>query len=89
MGRQLERAYDFVRDYLMRADASEPYALDPSGDEPLRLAKRLRRDALKAGGEAQLREEAERHFGLPASSLAYSRDLAEPLYAPLTRAASS
>jgi hypothetical protein len=89
VGRQMERAYDYVRDYLMRADASEPYRLDPSGDVPLRLAKRLRREALRAGGEEQVREEAERHFGLPASSLTYATDLADPLYTPVTRVASN
>ena len=75
-------------DFLTRADASEPYQLDPSGDDQLRRAKRVRRSALRVGGEAQVHEEAERHFGLPASSLHYARTLAEPLY-PVTRAASS
>lgn len=89
VGRQLERAYDYVRDYLMRAEASDPYRLDPSGDEPLRLAKRLRRQALRAGGETQLRDEAEQHFGLPTSALTYSRELVGPLYPPVTRAASN
>jgi hypothetical protein len=89
VGTYLARSYDYVRDFLMHADRSEPYAFDPSGDEPLRFAKRVRREALRAGGEARVREEAELHFGLPASSLTYARALAEPLYAPVMRAASS
>jgi hypothetical protein len=80
VGGYLERSYDFVRDFLMRTDASEPYRLDPSGDEPLRLAKRIRRSALRSGGETQVRDEAAQHFGLPASSLAYASQLAEPLF---------
>ena len=80
VGRYLERAYDYVRDFLMRADASEPYRLDPSGDEPLRLAKRIRREALRAGGETLVRDEAEKRFGMPVSSLEYARTLPEPLF---------
>lgn len=82
------RSYDFVMDFLTRGEGSEPYRLDPSGDAQLRLAKRVRRLALREGGEPQVHEEAERHFGLPASALPYAGSLAEPLY-PVTRAASS
>ena len=82
------RSYDFIMDFLTHADRSEPYRLDPSGDDQLRLAKRVRRTALRVGGEAHVHEEAERHFGLPASSLPYARSLEEPLY-PVTRDASS
>jgi hypothetical protein len=82
------RSYDFIMDFLNRVECSEPYLLDPSGDEKLRLAKRVRRLALRSGGEAQVRDEADRHFGLPAPTLHYARSLTEPLY-PLTRAASN
>jgi hypothetical protein len=82
------RSYDFIMDFLNRVDRSEPYALDPSGDERLRLAKRVRRRALRDGGEAYVLDEAEKHFGLPAPSLHYASSLASPLY-PLVRAASS
>src|SRR6476620_5187980 len=34
----LMRSFDFIVDFLRRVEESEPYALDPSGDEPLRLA---------------------------------------------------
>lgn len=90
-GRYMERAFDYVMDFLTRVDRSEPYALDPNGHEPLRLSKRLRRAALRKGGEDVLLEEAERHFGLPPTRLEYSRVAASAgaaLY-PFTRAASN
>jgi hypothetical protein len=83
VGRHLSRAFDFVIDWLRRAELSEPYKLDPSGDEPLRLAKRVRRAALRAGGEERVFEEADRRFGLPASALSYAASLREPLFEPL------
>ena len=88
VGRYLERSFDYIVDFLRRIEKSEPYRLDPSGDEPLRLAKRVRRDVLRREGDNQLREEAERHFGMPVSSLAFSQQLELPLYAP-SRSASS
>jgi hypothetical protein len=78
----LERSYDYIMDLLVRMDASEPYRLDPSGDEPLRLAKRVRREALRLGGVEAVDEAAQRHFGLPTSPLRYATTLAEPLYVP-------
>jgi hypothetical protein len=76
------RSYDFIMDFLNRADVSEPFALDPSGDEQLRLAKRIRRAALRRGGADEVAEEAERYFGLPDSDLAYAASLDAPLYLP-------
>jgi hypothetical protein len=76
------RSYDFIMDFLNRADVSEPFALDPSGDEQLRLAKRIRRAALRRGGADEVAEEAERHFGLPESALEYAASLDAPLYLP-------
>jgi hypothetical protein len=76
----LERSFDYIIDFLRRVDASEPYALDPSGDEPLREAKRVRRAALRAGGEAELRGQADRRFGMPPSALVFARELSTPLY---------
>jgi hypothetical protein len=90
-GRYMERAFDYVMDFLTRVDRSEPYALDPNGHEPLRLSKRLRRAAMRKGGEDAVLEEAERHFGLPPSLLEYSSAASAagaPLY-PFTRAASN
>lgn len=80
VARYVDTAYDAIIDFLMLFDHSAPYRLDPSGDEALRRAKRVRRDALRSGGPERANEEAERHFGLPASSLGYARALAAPLY---------
>ena len=78
------RSYDFIMDLLSRMDRAEPFRMDPSGDEALRLAKRVRKKVLRAGNgtESRLREEADRHFGMPASSLAYAAELRRPLYEP-------
>ena len=84
----LMRSFDFIVDFLRRVEESEPYALDPSGDEPLRLAKRVRRAALRHGGEELVATEAHRHFGMPSSHLQFARGLPSPLY-PLARTESS
>jgi hypothetical protein len=88
VGGHLERAFDFVVDFLIRADASDPYKLDPSGERALRLAKRVRRAALRRGGEDRLVEDAEEYFGLPTAALGYASGLSAPLY-PLTRSSSN
>jgi hypothetical protein len=82
VGRYLDRSFDYIVDFLRRIDKSEPYTLDPSGDQPLRLAKRVRRDVLRQNGDERLHEEAERYFGMPRSGLTFSRTLEEPLYVP-------
>jgi hypothetical protein len=82
VGRYLDRSFDYIVDFLRRIDKSEPYTLDPSGDQPLRLAKRVRRDVLRQNGDERLQEEAERYFGMPRSALTFSRALDEPLYLP-------
>jgi hypothetical protein len=78
----IARSYDFVMDLLQRLDSSEPYLLDPAGHEPLQLAKRVRRAALRRGGDMHLAEDAERQFGLPPTSLRYAATLPAPLYLP-------
>ena len=88
VGRYLVRSYDFIMDFLNRGDGSEPFALDPSGDEALREAKRLRRAALREGDEQHVTEVADRHFGLPSSALSFASSLDAPLYPP-TRAANN
>ncbi|MEP7085867.1 MAG: zinc dependent phospholipase C family protein, partial [Gemmatimonadota bacterium] len=69
VARYMERSYDFIIDFLRRVDASEPYALDPAGDDALRLAKEVRRDSRKAGMEFRMAEEATRQFAMPESQL--------------------
>jgi hypothetical protein len=80
VARYVDASYDHVIDLLVRFDHSTPYKLDPSGDEPLRRAKQVRREALRSGGNELVKEEAERHFGLPAHSLGYVSKLTSPLY---------
>ncbi len=72
LGRYLSRSFDYIVDLLSRWDASEPYPFDPSGDEPLRNAKRLRRVAIRQGGDVRAALEAERTFGMPSSALNFS-----------------
>jgi len=82
VGVYLARSFDYVIDVLRRADRSEPCALDPSGDAPLRRAKQVRRETLRRAGPDALREQADLHFRLPVSTLAFAPRLAEPLYVP-------
>jgi len=84
----VERSYDFIMDFLIRLDRSEPYKLDPSGEAPLRLAKRVRREAMRDGGEERVHRLALDHFGLPETVLTFAADLAAPLYAPVRSARS-
>jgi hypothetical protein len=88
VGRYLARSYDFIMDLLMRMDHSDAFALDPSGDHALRLAKQLRRSVLRESGQGRLHEEAEREFGLPDTTLPYAASLGGRLYVP-SRAASN
>jgi hypothetical protein len=80
VGRYVHCSYDSIMDLLIHFDESSPYKLDPSGDEALRLAKQVRRSALRAGGSELVNEEAERHFGLPATSLGYADRFGEKLF---------
>ncbi|MBX6333250.1 MAG: zinc dependent phospholipase C family protein, partial [Gemmatimonadaceae bacterium] len=73
--RYMERSYDFIMDFLSRIDRSEPYALDPSGDDALRLAKEVRRQARLSRVAFHLAEEAGRHFGMPETRLDYAAGL--------------
>jgi hypothetical protein len=82
VARYMERSYDFVIDFLRRVDHSEPYALDPAGDDALRLAKEVRRDSRRAGMEFRMAEEATRQFAMPESRLHYAAELRAPLYSP-------
>jgi hypothetical protein len=80
VGEYLNRSFDFIVDLLQRFDKAEPYTLDPSGEAPLRAAKRVRRLALRSGGPDELRERADAHFSMPRSRLAFAVSLADPLY---------
>jgi hypothetical protein len=80
VARYVDASYDHILDLLVRFDHSTPYTLDPSGDEPLRRAKQVRREALRSGGNERVKEEAEKHFGLPSRSLGYVSQLKAPLY---------
>lgn len=87
----LSRAFDYVIDVMVRLDSSEPQLLDPSGARALRMAKRVRREALgirSVAGAGQpvdaraAQRAAQEHFGMPSSTLDHARRLAIPLYPP-------
>ena len=78
----MARAFDYIIDLLTRLDRAEPYKLDPAGTLPLREAKKVRRAALRRGGEEHVHEQAQHHFGMPPSALSYALKLPEPLYPP-------
>jgi hypothetical protein len=82
VGTYMVRAFDFIVDLLTRLDRAEPFLLDPAGTVPLREAKKVRRAALRRGGEEHVFEQAQQHFGLPRSALRYAIGLPEPLYPP-------
>ena len=88
VGGYLERSFDFIVDLMRRLDHSEPFQQDPSGDERLRRAKRVRRQALRLGGEELVREHAVEHFGMPAPTLPFASSLPAPVYDP-SRAANN
>jgi hypothetical protein len=78
----MARAFDYIIDFLTRLDRAEPYKLDPAGTVALREAKKVRRAALRRGGEEHVHEQAQNHFGMPPSVLQYAVKLPEPLYPP-------
>ena len=80
VNRYLGHTYDYIIDFLVRFEHSMPYTLDPSGDEALRRAKQVRRDAMRLGGAGRVHEEAEKHFGLPIKGLGYADAVRGPLY---------
>ena len=84
----LVRSFDYIIDLLARFDRAEPFTLDPSGEHPLRLAKHVRRMALRSGGHDEVRQRADEHFGMPRTRLAFAEGLTDPIYIP-NRSASS
>lgn len=83
VARYLSRSYDYIIDLLCRWESSEPFAFDPSGDEPLRQAKKVRRMARREGGDVRVALSADRMFGMPATSLTYGAQLETPLFPAL------
>jgi hypothetical protein len=88
VGRYLVRSFDYTMDLLRRFQAAEAFGLDPAGEEPLRMAKRVRRDARRSGSDIRVNEEALKYFGMPDTQLAIAASLAEPIY-PVARDDSS
>ena len=71
--RHMAVTFEYIMEMLGERD-SAARRLDPIGDQPLRLAKRMRREALRAGARREperLVETAEGHFGVPNASLDY------------------
>jgi hypothetical protein len=76
------RAFDYIIDLMTRLDGSDVYKLDPAGTDALREAKKVRRAALRRGGEEHVLEQAQHHFGMPPTKLEFAVRLTEPLYPP-------
>ena len=71
--RHISISFDLVMEFLSEPDAAA-LRLDPSGEEPLRMAKGMRRQALLAGAwrdPGRLRQVAEEQFGLPERRLVF------------------
>lgn len=87
VGRYLSRSFDYIVDLFQAWDRSEPFRFDPSGDKPLREAKKVRRLARRQGGDIRAALEADRMFGMPATPLHHAADLPAPLFTPRVRQA--
>src|SRR5207237_1344488 len=80
--RHMAVAFEYVMEMLGERDAAAR-RLDPAGDQALRLAKQMRRQALQEGGREdpdRMLETAEHHFGLrrPRSPIGSSRSRSAP-----------
>ena len=85
VAKYLARSYDFVVDLLSRMEHAEPLKLDPAGEKRLRAAKRVRRAALRIGGEEYATSEADREFGMPPTTLRFSGELTPPILPAVAR----
>jgi hypothetical protein len=73
--RHMAVAFEYVMGMLDEEDAAAR-RLDPAGEQPLHLAKQMRRQALQQGGREEperIVATAEEHFGLPNASLEFWR----------------
>ena len=71
--RHMAVTFEYVMELLGERDAAAR-RLDPTGDQALRLAKRMRREALRTGGRREperVLATAEGQFGLPGAALDY------------------
>jgi hypothetical protein len=87
VGRYLARSFDYNVDLFGRWDTSDAFRFDPSGDGPLREAKKVRRQAKREGGDVRAAMEADRMFGMPVNELRHSASLPTPLFTPRERPA--
>jgi hypothetical protein len=74
-------SYDYMID-LLSGVTPVPRRLDPSGEQPLHVAKTVRRQVLQAGGRtrpSRLLDAAEEHFGLPGAQLTFWPERIRPL----------
>src|SRR5467141_425926 len=74
--RHMAVAFEYVMELRGEKDAAAR-RLDPAGDQALKLAKQMRRRALREGGRVEperVAEAAEQHFGLPTPPLAFWRE---------------
>lgn len=73
--RHMAVAFEYVMEMLGEGEHdAAARRLDPAGDQALRMAKRMRREALHEGGREdpeRMLETAEQHFGLPTPALVY------------------
>ncbi|MGH7664524.1 MAG: zinc dependent phospholipase C family protein [Gemmatimonadaceae bacterium] len=86
IGAYVERSYDLIIDMLNRLGDSAAFALDPAGENQLRLAKQVRRDAMRLGGVERITEYALEHFGMPGSKLGFAASRSDPIYVPVRSA---
>jgi len=73
-------SFDYVMGMLAEPD-SEARRFDPAGDEPLKTAKRMRRETLLAGGwrdPSRIEAVAEDRFGLPSRTPSFAVEAALP-----------
>ena len=87
VSRYMARSFDYIVDLFNRWDHSDAFRFDPSGDGPLRDAKKVRRQAKREGGDVRAALEADRMFGMPMTELRHAASLPTPLFTPRERPA--